>query len=257
MLSTLKSNCAQDAHPLAIRRTQRPPNLRYKQGGSGVLVSVILQTKNVSKVLLATPLATAFNIPDWVGLLGLPWRRWKWLTLPLPLLPENLPPYSADDFLPRFPDNLPSPTADDLPPPPEDNRSFYHHSQWPANACPGMTCHHWPYRAHLQRWLMVGRTRDPGLKMLPRCPARSVGWCSRWSPPPNADALEVRAAPDHLPLTFYAIIRTHSSVQCGHVAAGPAARQQLVWGVEAVTCCKVKTKLSCWIIILECHIFVA
>ena len=100
----------------------------------GAQVSVILQSRNVGKVLLPTPSAAAFDVKDWVGLLGLPpppppplppaepVKEVEVAEIPLPPPPATdkvLPP-SADELPPLLTDEMPPPPIDELSPPPTD-----------------------------------------------------------------------------------------------------------------------------------------
>ena len=143
MVENSKFQAQGDVTPLARPEAVLEEALPYKSKADlGAQVSVILQSRNVGKVLLPTPSAAAFDIKVWVGLLVLPpppppllppaepvkGIEVAEISLPPPPSMDEMPPPptdelsspSTDKLLPPPTDELPPPSTDEMPPPPED-----------------------------------------------------------------------------------------------------------------------------------------
>ena len=123
MVQNNKFQAPGDVTPLAGPEEVPEEALPFKNKADlGAQVGVILQSRNVGKVLLPTPAAAAFDIKDWMGLLGLPPPPPPPLppaepvkeveVAEIPLLPLPPPPPPPEDTIP---DHGP-PTDEDMPP---------------------------------------------------------------------------------------------------------------------------------------------
>ena len=119
MVQNHKFQAPVDVTPLAGPEEVPEEALPFKNKADlGAQVGVILQSRNVGKVLLPTPAAAAFDVKDWMGLLGLP-----------PPPPPPLPPAEpvkevevAEIPLPPLPPPPPEDTIPDQGPPTDEDR---------------------------------------------------------------------------------------------------------------------------------------
>ena len=105
-----------DVTPLAGPEEVPEEALPFKNKADlGAQVGVILQSRNVGKVLLPTPAAAAFDVKDWMGLLGLP-------PPPPPPLPPAEPVKEVDVTAIPLPPPPPEDTIPDQAPPTDEDR---------------------------------------------------------------------------------------------------------------------------------------
>ena len=119
MVQNHKFQAPGDVTPLAGPEEVPEEALPFKNKADlGAQVGVILQSRNVGKVLLPTPAAAAFDVKDWMGLLGLP-------PPPPPPLPPAEPVKETDVTaipLPPLPPSPPEDTIPDQAPPTDEDR---------------------------------------------------------------------------------------------------------------------------------------
>ena len=119
MVQNHKFQAPGDVTPLAGPEEVPEEALPFKNKADlGAQVGVILQSRNVGKVLLPTPAAAAFDVKDWMGLLGLP-------PPPPPPLPPGEPVKEVDVTaipLPPLPPPPPEDTIPDQAPPTDEDR---------------------------------------------------------------------------------------------------------------------------------------
>ena len=119
MVQNHKFQAPGDVTPLAGPEEVPEEALPFKNKADlGAQVGVILQSRNVGKVLLPTPAAAAFDVKDWMGLLGLP-------PPPPPPLPPAEPVKEVDVTaipLPPLPPPPPEDTIPDQAPPTDEDR---------------------------------------------------------------------------------------------------------------------------------------
>ena len=109
MVQNHKFQAPGDVTPLAGPEEVPEEALPFKNKADlGAQVGVILQSRNVGKVLLPTPAAAAFDVKDWMGLLGLP-------PPPPPPLPPAEPVKEVDVTAIPLPPLPPPPPEDTIP----------------------------------------------------------------------------------------------------------------------------------------------